>query len=624
MEQQQFKISFSLGTKLLLSVVSLLLVVIAFLTVSTIFVLTDDKRAYTFQAQGTEALLAGREFINLNSRGISTLRLLLSSFDPARPLSPTDRRAIQSVIDNQSDIVVAKVGRLTGNDHRFEPLSMISQDEALKKAGLAPADFILADEWFPIATPGLLKSSVYLVNTSRPGQASQAILLADTKYKSADGSIPLVIGFIPVKDFSKEFRSSRITISNTDGYVLFDSDNAVQFSAANVVNDPIFQKALKNPVASGAGEFRIDSQRILASYTRPGLDLVVTSRVDWEKAMASTYTLAEKFILLGVICITAAIIFALIFAKSLTAPILDLYQATKEVAAGKFDLDLRTRSHDEIGALGASFNVMSRKISELIEESVKKVQLENELAVASTVQQTLIPPNKYSDSRIEISSRYQSASQCGGDWWGFFNVGNRLCLMIADATGHGIPSALITASARSCFSVMHKLAQEDPDFTYSPGAMLAYTNRVIHEAASGQIMMTFFSCVIDFDAMTLTYANAGHNPPWHFSKSGIGFKLNSLTAEGPRVGESRDIEPYPEKTVRFAQGDVLFLYTDGLPEGKNVSDEQFGKKRVRKIVEATVSEGPDAVIEKLMKEFMEFNAGKDLDDDVTLAVARIL
>jgi len=433
-----------------------------------------------------------------------------------------------------------------------------------------------------------------------------------------------VIGFMPIRDFSKEFRGSRITISNSDGYVLFDSDNAVQFSAANVARDPIFQRAVSNPVASGAGEFRMEKERVLASYTRPGLDLVVISRIAWDRAMASTYTLAEKFILLGITCITAAIIFALIFARSLTAPLLELYRATKEVAAGKFDLDLKTRGRDEIGALGASFNVMSRKISELIEESVKKVQLENELAVASTVQQTLIPPQKYADDRIEISSRYQSASQCGGDWWGFFKEGNRLCLMVADATGHGIPSALITASARSCFSVMHKLAQEDPDFSFSPGAMLAYANRVVHEAASGQIMMTFFSCVLDFEKMTLTYANAGHNPPWLFSKNDAGFKLSSLTADGPRVGESRDTGPYTEKTVKFARGDLLFLYTDGLVEGKNVRDEQFGKKRARSLVTGALDAGPDGVIETVMKDFMEHNTGKSLDDDVTLAVARIL
>lgn len=64
--------------------------------------------------------------------------------------------------------------------------------------------------------------------------------------------------------------------------------------------------------------------------------------------------------------------------------------------------------------------VMSRKIVELIKESMEKVQLENELAIASTVQQTLFPEPNYEDENVEIFGHYQSASQCGGDWWGFF------------------------------------------------------------------------------------------------------------------------------------------------------------------------------------------------------------
>jgi len=171
---------------------------------------------------------------------------------------------------------------------------------------------------------------------------------------------------------------------------------------------------------------------------------------------------------------------------------------------------------------------------------------------------------------------------------------------------------------------MHKLAQEDPDFSFSPGAMLAFANRVVNEAASGQIMMTFFAAVLDFDQMKLTYSSAGHNPPWLFrSVSESKPQLVSLTSDGPRVGETRDVGPYSEKTVDFSNGDILFMYTDGLTEGKNLQGDMFGKKRVRKNVESLVKLGPRAVVEGLMKDFLEHNSGKDLDDDVTLAVARI-
>src|SRR5690606_15173135 len=106
---------------------------------------------------------------------------------------------------------------------------------------------------------------------------------------------------------------------------------------------------------------------------------------------------------------------------------------------GNFDLRLASASQDEIGALSQSFNVMSEKIRGLIQESMEKVRMEGELAIASTVQQTLIPPPDFKNENLEIRSHYQSASECGGDWWGFFGVGDRVAVFIADATGHGLP-----------------------------------------------------------------------------------------------------------------------------------------------------------------------------------------
>src|SRR5690606_7160408 len=119
----------------------------------------------------------------------------------------------------------------------------------------------------------------------------------------------------------------------------------------------------------------------------------------------------------------------------------------------------------------------------------------------------------------------------------------------------------------------------------------------------------------------LTYASAGHNPPWLLKKGADGgYTLKSLTVVGQRLGEGRDVPPFEEKVVDVAAEDVLFLYTDGLLEGKNLADEMFGKKRVRKIVEASVAQGPQRVIDGLMEEFGPWNEGKSYDDDVTLAV----
>ncbi len=252
------------------------------------------------------------------------------------------------------------------------------------------------------------------------------------------------------------------------------------------------------------------------------------------------------------------------------------------------------------------------------------MKIESELAIASTVQQTLIPMGDFESETLRIYSHYQSASQCGGDWWGFFGVGNRVAVMIADATGHGFPSALITASARSCFSCMHKLAQEDPDFSFSPSGMLSFANRVIYDASLSKIMMTFFVCVIDFEHKTLTYSSAGHNFPWLFTQENGATQVKSLVAQGQRLGEMRDCPDFEEQSIAFQPGDLLFVYTDGLIEGNNLEKEQYGKKRVRKWLEAHSLDEPKAIITGLVEEFLQHNIGKALDDDVTMAAIRLM
>lgn len=278
---------------------------------------------------------------------------------------------------------------------------------------------------------------------------------------------------------------------------------------------------------------------------------------------------------------------------------------------------------DEIGVLTDSFVAMSKKIDELIIESMRKVQLENELAIASTVQQTLIPPPQVDTNQVRIRSLYRSAAECGGDWWGFFSKGQSTYCMIADATGHGLPSALITAAAQSCLSVLSKLAIEIPGWNPTPGDMLAIANRAIFGAGNGKINMTFFIAELNFASQEIVFASAGHNPAWLFRPSPQGFTQKSLVAHGDRLGEQRDVPKFQEQRMPFQRGDILFLYTDGMLEAKGPeSEEMFGKKRAAQILQKSISEGPAAMIADLEQAVMLFNGDKPLDDDVTLVAVQ--
>jgi sigma-B regulation protein RsbU (phosphoserine phosphatase) len=631
MEQQQFKVSVSLGTKFLLSIVLLLILVIFFLNLSTLLIVTEDKRAYIYSSQSKEALLAGKEFQSLVRHSVDALRLSLASIDPTKPPVLGPNKALDSVIQNQNDLVIASVYLWVAPETPTETLTFVTEStkaDDLKKAQMTSSEYQLTPALLAKVKPQLLKNSFAYLNLSKTGRPPfLGILFADVNLRNNPIGMPIALGVAPLASFAKAMESSNLTVSDASGTILFDTDSSQlfgdQFGTKQLLDDPLYASAKTSRVTEGSQEYEKGGVKYLGSYHTPGLELLVLDRTEWKKAIRSVYLLGEKFILLGLMAVGAAIIFAIFFSRSLSSPIKRLYQATREVAQGNFNLSLKPSGRDEIGALTSSFNVMSKKISELIQESVDKAHLENELAIASTVQQTLIPPPDYKTDRILIRSHYQAATTCGGDWWGFFTVGDKFCVMIADATGHGFPSALITASARSCFSVLHKMAQNDPNFSYSPAEMLSYANRVIYESSMAKIMMTFFVATIDFKTGVMRYASAGHNPPWLFRKDGQTFGLNSLVAEGTRLGEKEDAAPFEEKQIQVAQGDMLFLYTDGLTEGKNLAGDMYGKKKVRKKVEATLAGGPRVVVDELMREFMAHNTGKPLDDDVTIAVATI-
>jgi len=625
MEQQQIKVRLSIGKKLVISLVVLVLIAITLLNGSAIYLLREDKRAYLFQNQASHVALVGREISNTIRHGLDTLRIALGSFDPTQPPSAQNKSILQTVVDNQSDVGAIYTFLMNPSSGQLSALVDAERGE-FNKLGYSKNDLDIPITTLQQLLPELLKNSFAVIGFSQPNRPPMlGVLFADLANKSNPGGMPVAVGAMDLSNFAKALSDLNLSVSNTTGWSLFDTDQTRMLSHQSLSEDPLFRAAAQSKFESGAMEYEDSSGHFLGSFIKPGYDMIVMAREDWKLAMRATYDLTEKYIILGLLVLGVAIVFAMFFAKTISSPIKALFRATQEVAAGNFEVRLQRKTNDEVGALTDSFVVMSQKIIELIKESMEKVQLENELAIASTVQQTLFPDPNYEDDNVEICGLYQSASQCGGDWWGFFRHENKLCIMIADATGHGLPSALMTASARSCFSVLEAMVKENINLAFQPKHFLRYANHVICEASRGQVMMTFFVGILDFQNKKLQYANAGHNPPWLFRRTEDAFELKSLTARGVRLGEeiTATVDQFEEKTVEIGESDILFMYTDGLLEGKDSQGAQYGKKRMREVIEGSLDAGPDGIIHNLMEDFMVHNGSKALDDDVTLAVTRI-
>ncbi|MBS1962256.1 MAG: SpoIIE family protein phosphatase [Bdellovibrionales bacterium] len=626
MEQQNFRVKLSLGTKLVLWLTLLFLIIVGFLSYSAVKLVVDDKQAYTFQLQSMEAYIAGQDFSEKTRPAIDNLRLYLTTFDPRLPITSIQMENLKNLVNSQTESGFF-TSYFVKPDGTATLLTANTNAEALAKAGFNPDALSFDAAFFKKIRDRILQNSFAFQSYVKPGATPLLIVaFGDLGLKDYEKGMPIGLAVLDARTLITNSRFGETTITTWDGRVLASTNPAKLYEAPDASGHPVFQSAAASKLGSGTKEFDIDGKIYLGAFRKLPIGPIIFTQLEKRKAMAAAFTLGERLGLMGIISVIGAILFALIFSSSITKPLKNLTLATAAVARGEFNIDPKVKTKDEVGQLANSFSIMSRKIQELVVGEVHKAHMEEELKVAAAVQESLIPPPEYRDDHFEIIGSYQSASECGGDWWGFFRIKNKLCVMIADATGHGVPSALITASARSCFSVLAKMAREKESFQLNPGEMMSYTNRVVFDAAMTKIMMTFFIGVIDLDTKTITYANAGHNPPWLFRRNGERFQLKSLVPKGTRVGEREESGMYEEMSAPMDVGDILFLYTDGLMENTSPGEarEQYGKKRAKQVVEEALPGGPRGIIDALKASYTQYNGDtKALDDDVTLASIRI-
>ncbi|OFZ10943.1 MAG: hypothetical protein A2Z20_13020 [Bdellovibrionales bacterium RBG_16_40_8] len=309
-------------------------------------------------------------------------------------------------------------------------------------------------------------------------------------------------------------------------------------------------------------------------------------------------------------------IFISVFASTgLTSSLKRLLAATREIASGNFAVSVTADSSDEIGALSIGFNKMTKEINRLMQETHEKARMAGELKTAKLVQSTLFPKEDLASEDLEICGFYEPASECSGDWWFYKRVTNQTIFCIGDATGHGVPAALLTSAARSVISTLDAF----PDLPLAQ--MMRIFNRAIYNTANGQVMMTLFLGAYNHDAKVITYSNASHESPFLFpAKENIKKKDIILLNEaiGPRLGERPDVT-YSMKQVRLNPGDRVVLYTDGVTELKNKEGANWGERPLIKILVTSCNENKaiKETINDISSELKIFREDYPLQDDVT-------
>lgn len=245
------------------------------------------------------------------------------------------------------------------------------------------------------------------------------------------------------------------------------------------------------------------------------------------------------------------------------------------------------------------------------EESLFAIQ--KELEIAERIQTSILPRSVPRLSGIEIAARYLPMSAVAGDFYDFLVLeGNQLGILIADVTGHGVPAALIASMLKVAFAGQISHAQV-------PARVIAGLN----QALCGKFEDHFVTAAylyVDLDTKILRYAGAGHPPLLFRSHSNGG--AQAIEQNGLFLGMFPEAE-YSSIEIPVRAGDRCLLYTDGLPESKSTTGEEFGIVRCTKFLESNPSLNATALADELLIEIARWSAratGVSQDDDMTLVV----
>lgn len=335
-----------------------------------------------------------------------------------------------------------------------------------------------------------------------------------------------------------------------------------------------------------------------------------------EARMAYVY---HVMIVTVVVLVLFLAVYLLFLNRNLIRPVEKITSEAKRFAdtnVKSTDALAEIHQRDEIGILASSITKMEADVENYIQNltavTAEKERISTELSVATQIQADMLPsifppfPNR---TEFEIYASMRPAKEVGGDFYDFFLTDeDHLGIVIADVSGKGVPAALFMVIAKT-------LIKNHAQNGETPAEIFTSVNDQLCENNKEGMFVTAWMGILELSSGKLTHVNAGHNPPlrktadggFEYFKSPAGFVLAGL--EGI---------PYKQHEEHLNQGDVLYLYTDGVTEAADVSERLYGEDRLQNTLNANVGLAPEELILEVQKDISVFVGEADQSDDITM------
>ncbi len=325
----------------------------------------------------------------------------------------------------------------------------------------------------------------------------------------------------------------------------------------------------------------------------------------------------------AVVLLVLGVVVAVQQSLGIARPLRQLSAQARRIAHGEIG-QVEPSGAAEIRELSTNLNHMATRLGQLLVETAKKASLEKEVEIAQLVQKSLVPPSRLVrvDS-IDLVGYFEPASKCAGDWWLWRQLENgRVLLLIGDVTGHGLPSALIAATAIGSAQTLPRNVTAD--------RALMHLNDAVLRAARGEFAMSCFAAVIDAERQVIEFSSAGHPLPYIVRRAGKKHELASLVARGPLLG-IHEVPQFKLVERPLQPDDVIVLFTDGVTESRGPDGTDWGERRMQRALLESVQPASDADLRptltdvrgRIIGALRAFAGDGPPRDDITLVLAQI-
>jgi len=253
---------------------------------------------------------------------------------------------------------------------------------------------------------------------------------------------------------------------------------------------------------------------------------------------------------------------------------------------------------------------VAQLVREQAHEAAERERLEQEMRVATLIQQQFLPRELPNLPQWQIAAYYGPARAVGGDFYDFIEMpGGRLGIAVGDVTDKGVPAALVMART-------HSVLRAEASRSDSPGEILARANALLEPEMPARMFVTCLFAILEPETGRIVMANAGHNLPYIRTNDGV----VELRATGMPLGLMPGIR-YEETEGVIAPGSNVLLYSDGLVEAHDPNREMYGFPRLRQ--EMTVDDAGSELLDRLLETLHRFTGPDwEQEDDITLVTLR--